>query len=109
MRTRCLVFALVLIAVLVAAGLAQRDTPAPSGNISKWDYGILKMARLSWVERGRIVEQRPGPDFAAALNAPYSNDSDIFEMNLLSSLGDQGWELACMPASGGTYVFKRPR
>lgn len=45
---------------------------------------------------------------AAALNVPYSNPSDIFEINLLAGLGEQGWELVAVP-KGTMYVFKRPR
>lgn len=63
---------------------------------------------LTWHERGRIVEQKTGPSFAAALNVPYSNQSDIFEINLLAGLGEQGWELVAVP-KGTMYVFKRPR
>jgi hypothetical protein len=66
------------------------------------------MDGLTWRERGRIVEQKSEPDFAAALNAPYSNRSDVFETNLLNALGDQGWELVSVP-EGGSYIFKKLR
>ena len=108
MKNRGLLFAVLLSGAFVAACLAQRDTPPRSRNASRWEYGILRMDILTWRERGRIVEQKDGPNFAAALNAPYSILSDVFEMNLLNAVGDQGWELVSVP-KGGFYVFKRPR
>ncbi len=108
MRNRCLFFALALIGIFVAAGLAQRGNAPRSENVSKWEYGILRADVLTWQERSRVVDQKNGPDFAAALGTPYSPLSDVFEINLLSSLGEQGWELVSVPR-GGFYVFKRPR
>ena len=108
MRNRIVLVAVLLLGVLVMAGVAGRDGSPRPGNAARWDYGILRVDILSWRERGRIVEQKSGPDFAAALGAPYSNQSDVFEINLLTGLGDQGWELVSM-ARGGIYVFKRLR
>jgi hypothetical protein len=108
MKSRGLLFAILLSGVFAVAGLAQRDTPPRSGGAARWEYGILRMDGPTWRERSRIVEQKSEFDFAAALNAPYSNRSDVFETNLLNALGDQGWELVSVPR-GGSYVFKRPR
>jgi hypothetical protein len=108
MRNAGLLLSIVLLGAMAAGSLAGRDTSARPENASRWEYGILKMSRLTWAERSRLVDRKNGPDFAAALNAPYSVDSDVFEMNILSSLGDQGWELVAMSGSA-TYVFKRPR
>jgi hypothetical protein len=99
---------LLLGALLVAAGVAARTSSARSGNEVQWDYGILRTDTLTWRQRGRIIEQMTGPDFAAAMNTPYSNDSDVFEINLLNCLGDRGWELVDVPR-GSLYVFKRAR
>ncbi len=91
----------------MAAGMVEKDSSARTSSPTRWDYGIRRVDHLTWRERGRIVEQRTGPDFAAALRVPYSNLSDVFEINLLTGLGDQGWELVAVPR-GTVYVFKRP-
>jgi hypothetical protein len=108
MRSAGLLLGIVLVGALAAGSLAGRDTSARPENTSRWEYGILRIDRLTWSQPGLLVDRKSGPDFAAALNAPYSNDSDVFEMNVLSSLGGQGWELVAVPA-GSMYVFKRPR
>jgi hypothetical protein len=107
MKNQYLWFALALIVVFVAAGLAQRDTAPRSGNLPKWEYAILRTDTLSWQERSRIVQQKDGPDFAAALGVPYSPVSDVFEINLINSVGEQGWALVAVPRPG-YYVFQRP-
>jgi hypothetical protein len=108
MRNRILWSTILLLGVLVATGLGTRDAAPASANTTQWDYGILRMDMLTWCERGRIVEQKPPADFAEALGIPYSRDANIFEINVLNGLGDQGWELVTMP-KGAIYVFKRPR
>jgi hypothetical protein len=108
MRNAGLLLGIVLVGALTVGSLAGRDTSARPENVSRWEYGILRMNRLTWSRPGVLVDHKNGPDFAASLNALYSSDSDVFEINILSSRGDQGWELVAMPA-GATYVFKRPR
>jgi len=108
MRNRIILVVGLLGWVLAVAGMAGRDAPLKPENAIRWDYGILRVDILSWRERGRIVEQKSGPDFAAALGAPYSNQSDVFEIHLLNGLGDQGWELVSVSRER-VYVFKRPR
>ncbi len=108
MRNRFLFLAVVLLGACVAAGMVEKDSSSRTAGATRWDYGILRVDDLEWRERGRIVEQKTGPDFATAMNVPYSNLSDVFEINLLTGLGDQGWELVAVPR-GTTYVFKRPR
>jgi hypothetical protein len=97
-----------ILGVAGVAGVAGRDASPRPESAARWDYGILRVDILSWRERGRIVEQRSGPDFATALGAPYSNQSDVFEIHLLNALGDQGWELVSV-SRDRMYVFKRPR
>lgn len=108
MRNRIVWIAVVLLGVLMAAAMAGRDASPRPESAARWDYGILRVDFLSWRERDRIVEQKSGPDFAAALRVPYSNQSNVFEINLLNGLGDQGWELVSM-SRDRVYVFKRPR
>ena len=108
MRNRMLLVIVLLIGTLAAAGMARRSVTARPAGLVPWDYGILRVDRLTWRERGRIVEQKPGPDFAAAMGVPYSNQSNVFEITLLNGLGDQGWELVSV-SGGTTYVFKRTR
>lgn len=108
MGNRVVLVAVLLLAALIVAGVAGRDASLRPENAARWDYGILRVDTRTWRERDRIVEQKSGPDFAGALRVPYSNQSDVFEINLLNGLGDQGWELVSA-SRGGTYVFKRLR